>query len=131
MVEELKTLWKGVWTIDVTRANGSQTILLKAICMWNIHDYPTYGLFMNVKWRVTWHALYVVQTWTHDVPVTWGRTCTLDIDGTLTNTHSYRRNRIAFNDQLEHKFAPTWVSTTEFVRRVEEQEEGLRKRTWA
>ncbi len=46
-VEESKTLWKGVWIIDVTRAYGFQTFLLKAICMWNIHDYPTYGLFMG------------------------------------------------------------------------------------
>jgi hypothetical protein len=49
LVEEFKTLWKGVWTIDVTRVDGFQTFLLKAICIWNIHDYPTYGLFMNAK----------------------------------------------------------------------------------
>jgi hypothetical protein len=45
LVEELETLWKGVTTIDVIKVDGSQTFLLKAICMWNIHDYLAYGLF--------------------------------------------------------------------------------------
>jgi hypothetical protein len=49
LVEELETLWKGVWTIDVTRVDGFNYFLLKAICMWNIHDYPTHGLFMGCQ----------------------------------------------------------------------------------
>ncbi len=49
LVEELKTLWKGVWTIVVTRADGFQTFLLKTICMWNTHEHPTYGLFMECQ----------------------------------------------------------------------------------
>lgn len=49
LVEELETLWKGVTTIDVTKVDGSQTFLLKAICMWNIHDYLAYGLFVRCQ----------------------------------------------------------------------------------
>jgi hypothetical protein len=47
LVAELKTLWKGVTIIDVTKVDGSQTFLLRAICMWNIHDYHAYGLFVK------------------------------------------------------------------------------------
>jgi hypothetical protein len=67
----------------------------------------------------------------HGMPSMWSKHGhMMFLDGTLTNTHPYWRDRIAFNGQLEQKFAPTWVSPIEFVKRVEEQEEGLRIRTW-
>lgn len=31
----------------MTRVDGFQTFLLRAMCMWNIHDYPSYGLFVG------------------------------------------------------------------------------------
>jgi hypothetical protein len=81
--------------------------------------------------RATWHTIFVVQTWTHDVPPTWRSMCIKDINGTLTNiTHIYQRNRVAFNCQHEHRFAPTWVFVVEFLRKVEEREEWLSKITW-
>jgi hypothetical protein len=45
LVEELKTLWEGVNTIDVTRLERSNSFCLRAICMWNINDFLAYGLF--------------------------------------------------------------------------------------
>jgi hypothetical protein len=45
LFEELEMLWVGVMTIDVTRLKGSWSFCLKAICTWNIHDFPAYGLF--------------------------------------------------------------------------------------
>jgi len=42
----LQKLWVGVPVVDVTRSEGS-----KAICMWSIHDYPTYGLFASFQMK--------------------------------------------------------------------------------
>jgi hypothetical protein len=42
---ELRKLWEGVNTIDVTRLERSNSFCLRAICMWNIHDFLAYGLF--------------------------------------------------------------------------------------
>jgi hypothetical protein len=89
------------------------------VCLW------------NVKWKATWHAFYVVQTWTHDVFPTWRRTCTLNIKGTLIDNHPYCRDRTAFSGQLEHISPPTWVFAIEFVNRVKELEEWLNKWTQA
>jgi hypothetical protein len=79
--------------------------------------------------RATWHAFYVVQTWTHDVPPTWRRTCTLDIKDTLIDNHPYWKDCYAFSGQTEQISTPIWVFATEFVKRVEQQEEWLNRRT--
>jgi hypothetical protein len=47
LLEELEMLWVGVMIIDVIRPEGSWPFCLRAICMWNIHDFPTYGLFVG------------------------------------------------------------------------------------
>lgn len=79
--------------------------------------------------RATWHAFYVVQTWTRDIPLTWRRTCTLDIKDTLIDNHPYWKDRSAFSGQTKQISAPTWIFATEYVKRVEQQEEWLNRRT--
>jgi hypothetical protein len=37
-------LWNGVKTYDSLQ---KATFNLKVMCMWNIHDFPTYGLFVE------------------------------------------------------------------------------------
>jgi hypothetical protein len=37
-------LWKGVMAFD---AHQGETFSLKAMCMWNIHNISTYGLFVG------------------------------------------------------------------------------------
>jgi hypothetical protein len=44
LIEELHILWKGVSTFD---AHQGVTFSLKAMCMWNIHDFSAYGLFIG------------------------------------------------------------------------------------
>ncbi len=44
LIEELQMLWRGVATYDVARAKGQQHFTLRAILMWMIHDFLTYGL---------------------------------------------------------------------------------------
>ncbi len=44
LLEKLEMLWAKVMTIDVTRPKGSWLFCLGTICMWSIHDFPTYGL---------------------------------------------------------------------------------------
>jgi hypothetical protein len=42
VVDELKTLWDGVWAYDGRKTIGGipHVFKLKAICMWTMHDYP-------------------------------------------------------------------------------------------
>jgi len=42
VVDELKTLWDGVWAYDGRKTTkGIPCVLrLKKICMWTMHDYP-------------------------------------------------------------------------------------------
>ncbi len=47
LVEKLQELWKGVKTIDVTKLGGK--FLLRPICMWSLHNYLTYGLFVGCQ----------------------------------------------------------------------------------
>ncbi len=63
LLEKLEMLWAKVMTIDVTRPKGSRSFCLRTICMWSIHDFPTYGLFAKCQVKPIWHALYVVQMW--------------------------------------------------------------------
>jgi hypothetical protein len=44
LIEKLKMLWKGVAAYDVSRLNGQRHFTLRAILMWIIHDFLTYGL---------------------------------------------------------------------------------------
>jgi hypothetical protein len=43
VVDELKTLWDGVWAYDgrKTIRGIPRVFKLRAICMWTMHDYPS------------------------------------------------------------------------------------------
>jgi hypothetical protein len=41
-IEELQLLWQGVKAYDSFQG---ATFNLRAMCIWNIHDFPAYGLF--------------------------------------------------------------------------------------
>ncbi len=47
LVEELEWLCGRVKIVDVTRLKESNSFFLKAIYMWNIHDFPAYDLFVG------------------------------------------------------------------------------------
>jgi len=44
LIGELKMLWIGVNAFD---AKQGQTFNLKAMIMWNVHDFPAYGLIVG------------------------------------------------------------------------------------
>jgi len=44
LIEELQLLWKGVEAFDVYL--GAK-FTLKTMCIWSIHDFPTYNLFAS------------------------------------------------------------------------------------
>jgi hypothetical protein len=109
LLKELEMLWKGVITIDVTQPQGSQVFLLLAICVWSIHDYPTYGLFAgcqvkgymacplcgpNVDTRCSSHLKKNVYQ---------GHRCYFGAQ------HPYQRNCVAFNGQPKNMSTPTRV----------------------
>jgi hypothetical protein len=63
LVEELEKLWIGVPIVDVTMSVRSQSFSLRAICMWSIHNYLAYGLFVGCQMKVIWLAFCAVQIW--------------------------------------------------------------------
>jgi hypothetical protein len=44
LIKQLQVLWQGVQAFD---AISWVPFTLKAMCMWNIHNFPTYGLFAS------------------------------------------------------------------------------------
>lgn len=85
----------------------------------------------DVRWRATWHALFVVQMWTHNIFPTWRRMYIKDINGTLTKiTHTKEtmlHSMVNLNTALhQHDFLQL-----EFSRNAEEREEWLNRITWA
>jgi hypothetical protein len=49
LVEELEWLCEGVKIVDVTRLKESNSFCLRAIYMWNIHDFLAYDLFVGCQ----------------------------------------------------------------------------------
>ena len=43
LIDELKTLWKGVPAYDVLELKGSRTFNLRAAVLYTTHDFPHYG----------------------------------------------------------------------------------------
>ena len=60
LIEELQELWGGVGAVDVSGKHGNRSFKLKAILMWCIHDYPTYGLVSGqvTKWIQRMHGVW-------------------------------------------------------------------------
>ena len=52
LVEELLQLWKGVSAYDVLKELGSQAFRLRAVLLWAIHDFPSYGTVAGVAHQV-------------------------------------------------------------------------------
>ena len=44
LIEELQQLWEGVDAIDASAKNENMNLMLKAILMWCIYNFPAYGL---------------------------------------------------------------------------------------
>ncbi len=105
--------------------------MLKAIYMWNTHDYLAYGLFTGYQVKGYMSCLICgpnMDTWCSShlkKKVYQGHRRYLD------KHYPYQRNCVAFNGQLEHKFASTLVFAVDFFRKTEEQEEWLSKITQA
>jgi hypothetical protein len=60
---------------------------------------------------------------------TFGKNMYLGHQCSFVKGHPYWRVQVAFNGQIENKFAPSEVSTTEFLRRVEECETWLSRKS--
>ncbi len=98
---------------------------LKAICMWNIHDFPTYDLFIvcvtkrqvgcspcgvATKFQSSNFFLKMVYCGTHRYSP-W--------------SHPYRQAKMAFNGKTKLRVAPIRVSATSTIESIEEWETCL------
>jgi hypothetical protein len=118
LIEELQDLWKGVLAYDLGRAIGQRQFTLRAILMWTIHDYLTYGLVSRSV-----HQGYKACA-----------TCGLDINSRhfielgkvvyegscrwLARYHPYRRNQnlAHFNGKEEQRSKPQPIIALETIR---------------
>jgi hypothetical protein len=132
LVEELKKLWIGVPIVDVTMLVRSQSFSLRAICMWNIHDYLAYGLFTRCQVKgymatpLCGPNLETKRSFQLKKNLYQGHW------RYLGRHHPYRRNHAALNGKLEPRLAPIQMSIVDFLARVEECEEWLNmKSMWA
>ena len=106
LLEELLELWDGVSTTDVSEEPHMQQFTLRAILLWCIHDYPTYGLTsgkVTKGYRVCTECGPHVSTRQSKAL---GNHFYLGHRRYLNKRHPYRRLRQAFDGQQEDRPPP-------------------------
>jgi hypothetical protein len=116
-IEKLQLLWNGVQTFDVS---SKENFNLRAMCIWNVHDFPTYELFAGCVTKghigcppcglaIDFHSskklkkmIFCGNHWY------------------LPKSHPYWRNKNTFNGETEMKGPFTWVFASNIVKWVEE-----------
>jgi hypothetical protein len=60
LVDELKTLWNGVWAYDgrKTTRGTPRVFKMKAICMWIMHDYPGKNSCSAFKFIISYFLVF-------------------------------------------------------------------------
>jgi len=116
LLEELQLLWHGVWVRDVANYNGIFHFKLKAILMWCIHDFPTFG---NMASCVT--------KWLSCMPNLWSPNFFSSINALskhvycnqhrrwLPLDHPFRENLAAFDGIHETQLAPPRVEVDDII----------------
>ncbi len=106
LIKKLQVLWEGVQAFDVTIG---EKLNLQSMCIWSVHDFPTYGLFVGcvTKGHIGCPpcGLAIESHFSRKKMVYCG-SCRY-----LPQNHPYRCNQIAFNGETENKVPPLHVST--------------------
>ncbi len=59
LINELQLLWmQGVLVIDVSKPTTNQLLIMNAILLWTLHDYPGLGVMSNIFSSCTFRVFY-------------------------------------------------------------------------
>ncbi len=101
-----------------------ETFNLRATCIWNINDFPIYGLFVGcvTKGLVGCPPCgLAIESWSFKKLkniIYYGNRY-------LPRSHPFRWAQNAFNGEIENKVAPQWVTASETIRWGKEQKTWL------
>jgi hypothetical protein len=122
LIDKLQELWRGVSTYDLLRVESQRHFILRAILMWTIHDYPTYGLvFRCVHWGYkTCVSCGLDVTSRHSLEL--GKVVHEGFHRWLPINHPYKRNwnLTHCNGKEELKTRPHPITTTDILKNVVE-----------
>jgi len=125
LLKELQELWRGVRALDCSQLEGSRSFTLRALLMWTISDFPTYGLISGLcckgykgcphcgpdtDARMAKVGDVLSNRRTRGSKIVYG-----GIRRYLPRHHPYRRNR-RFNGQPEHRGRPRIQTGQDVIR---------------
>ena len=125
LIEELQELWGGVDAVDVSDENENRNFVLKAILMWCIHDYPTYGLVSRQVTKGYRGCMECGPTVTTRRSVVLGKNLYLGHRRYLNWSHPYRRLRRAFDGTEERRAPPCPLTGRDIMRHAHGRERWL------
>ncbi|XP_024171963.1 uncharacterized protein LOC112177965 [Rosa chinensis] len=117
LIDDLRTLWDGV--NDVYDAHTKEYFTLRAVLLWTINDFPTYG---NLSGCTTkgYKACPICGNKTSAIHLPHSRKMSYGSHRKyLPCHHPYRRQKKAFNNEQKFEVAPTPQSGEEVFKRVE------------
>jgi hypothetical protein len=140
LVEELQLLWKGIPTQDFSRLPDERHFQLRGILMWNILDYPGYGLISGL-YTHGYKGCVVCGPATDSRAAksgnkldgdqnVWGSKIVFGGSRRWTRrSHPYKRS-LHFNRKVDFRAAPVRMTTEEIIRCAEAKKAYLASSQW-
>lgn len=121
LVRDFLSLWHGIQTIDVSDQDGMRRFLLRAILLWTVNDFPTYGLISGQQTKGY-----------KECPVCVTETCAVHSNVIkkmmylgnrrwLPQEHRFRRAKVASDGHSEMRSSPRRPSGRDIVEMAEER----------
>ena len=127
LIDELKELWeKGVETWD---AKVKKNFTLRAVLLWTINDFPAYAMLSGWSTKLKFACPYYHK----DTDYLWLKFglkhCYMGHRCFLPSEHRWRRNKVSFNNKVEHREAPVPLSGEQVLQQYESFEQVTFGRT--
>jgi len=127
LIDELKELWeKGVETWD---AKVKKNFTLRAVLLWTVNDFPAYAMLSGWSTKGKFACPYCHK----DTDYLWlkfgSKHCYMGHCRFLPSEHRWRRNKVSFNNKVEHREAPVPLSGEQVLQQYESFEQVTFGRT--
>ena len=108
LIDELKELWeKGVETWD---AKVKKNFTLRAVLLWTVNDFSAYAMLSGWRTKGKFACPYCHK----DTDYLWlkfgSKHCYMGHHRFLPSEHMWRRNKVSFNNKVEHRGVPVPLS---------------------
>src|SRR5262249_7218687 len=115
MIEELKELWEE--RIETYDAYSQCNFMMRAAIMWTINDFSAYGNLSrwSTKGKLTCPYCH---KFTHSNSLR-NKLCFMGHRRFLPASHSFHRNRIAFDGKVKHRVVPTPLTSDEALMQLQ------------